>query len=229
MVEIKLNHNKDGDNYHSIEAYKLLRTNIEFSGEDNKVILFTSCTPNEGKTMVSFYLSSSLAEAGKKVLYIDADLRKSIIIGRMRITKEIKGLSHFLSGQSELGEVLCKTNEAGLTMIFAGPVPPNPTELLGSRKFEILLKEARKKYDYVIVDTPPLGSVVDSAVISKECDAAVLVIAANAVSYKFARTVKEQLERVDCKILGAVLNKVNIKKNKYYGKYYAQYGKYGTR
>ena len=214
--------------YRSNEAYKTLRTNIEFSGSDKRVIMFTSCTPNEGKSTVSLSLALSFAEAGKKVLFIDGDLRKSVLIGRHRVYGEIKGLSHFLSGLVEVKDVIVKTQQEGLYMIFAGVVPPNPAELLGTRRLEALLEGARKAYDYVIIDAPPLGSVIDAAVIAKSCDASVLVIAANAISRKFGRSVKEQLEKAGCPILGVVLNKVDMKKNKYYGKYYVKYyGEYG--
>ena len=222
MVEIKLN--LSDDDYRSNEAYKSLRTNIEFSGVENKVIAITSCTPNEGKSTVSLMLAKSLAEAGKSVLFVDADLRKFVLIGRHRVMQDLKGLSHFLSGQAELNEVLCKTEQAGLYTIFAGPVPPNPAELLGSKRFASFIMSVRKVYDYVIIDTPPLGSVIDSAIVSKNCDAAILVISAGMISYKFARTVKEQLDKAGCKILGVVLNKVDMKSNKYYGKYYGHYG-----
>lgn len=221
MVEIKLNLKED--DYRWNEAYKSLRTNIEFSGVENKVIAVTSCTPSEGKSSVSVSLAKSLAEAGKSVLFVDADLRKSVLVGRHRVTQDVKGLSHFLSGQAELNEVLCKTEESGLYMIFAGPVPPNPAELLGSKRFASFISGVRKIYDYVIIDTPPLGSVIDSAIVSQNCDAAILVIASGMISYKFARMVKEQLEKADCKILGVVLNKVDMKNNKYYGKYYGKY------
>ena len=221
MQEIVLkNITKD---YRSNEAYKTLRTNIEFSGADNKVIVLTSCTPDEGKSTVSLNLSISLAESGKRVLFIDADLRKSVLTGRHRVMEEVKGLSHFLSGQAEVDEVMYKTQEEGLIVMFAGVVPPNPSELLGQKRFEALISSARKVYDYIIIDAPPLGSVIDAAVIARVCDASVLVTAANAVSYKFARTVKEQLEKTGCPILGVVLNKVDMKQNKYYEKYYGNY------
>ncbi|MGN1167488.1 MAG: CpsD/CapB family tyrosine-protein kinase [Lachnospiraceae bacterium] len=216
--------------YRSNEAYKTLRTNIEFAGEEKKVIVFTSCTPSEGKSTVSLSLAASLAEGNKKVLFIDADLRKSILVGRHRVTGEIKGLSHFLSGQSELKDIVMKTQEPGLSIIFAGVVPPNPAELLGNKRFEALLTGARKTYDYVIIDAPPLGSVIDSAVIAKKSDASILVIAANMINHKFASSVKEQLEKSDCPILGVVLNKVDMKRNRYYGKYYGKYyGSYGEK
>lgn len=209
--------------YRTNEAYKTLRTNLEFSGSDKKSIVLTSSTPNEGKSTVSLGLAISLAEGGRRVLLVDADLRKSVLMGRHRVMNEVKGLSHYLSGQASLSEVVCATQQEGMYMIFAGVVPPNPSELLGSARFLDLIEKAEKEYDYVIIDAPPLGSVIDAAVISKACDASVLVVAANTVSYKFIRTVKSQMEKTDCPILGVVLNKVNMKQNKYYGKYYGNY------
>lgn len=209
--------------YRTNEAYKTLRTNLEFSGSDKRSIVLTSSTPNEGKSTVSLGLSMSLAESGKKVLLVDADLRKSVLMGRHRVMEEVKGLSHYLSGQANLTDVVCATQNEGLFMIFAGVVPPNPSELLGSDIFQELIDKAKREYDYVIIDAPPLGSVIDAAVIAKACDASVLVVAANTVSYKFVRTVKSQMEKTDCPILGVVLNKVNMKQNKYYGKYYGNY------
>ena len=111
----------------------------------------------------------SLAESGKKVLFIDADLRKSVLVGRHRVTEEVKGLSHFLSGQAEVEAVMYKTQEPGLVVMFAGVVPPNPAELLGQKRFEALISSARKVYDYIIIDAPPLGSVIDSAIIGVIC------------------------------------------------------------
>ena len=209
--------------YRSNEAYKTLRTNLEFSGSDNKAIVLTSSTPNEGKSTVSIGLALALVESGKRVLFVDADLRKSVLVGRHRVTEEVKGLSHYLSGQADLNDVICRTQEAGLFVIFAGVVPPNPSELLGQKRFAHLIENAKANYDYVIIDAPPLGSVIDAAVISKVCDASVLGVAAKSVSYKFVRTVKEQLEKTGCPILGVVLNKVDMKQNKYYGKYYGNY------
>lgn len=210
--------------YRTNEAYKTLRTNIEFSGADNKAIVLTSSTPDEGKSTVSLGLAAALAEGGKRVLFVDADLRKSVLMGRHRVTQEVKGLSHYLSGQAVLDDVIYSTQEEKLHVIFAGIVPPNPSELLGQDKFAHMIQKAKKEYDYVIIDAPPLGSVIDAAVIAKVCDASVLVIAVNTVSYKFVRTVKEQMEKTGCPILGVVLNKVNMKQNKYYGKYYGNYG-----
>lgn len=222
MLEVEL---KDLEkDYRSDEAYKMLRTNIEFSGEKNKVLVFTSCTPGEGKSTVSLSVAESLAQSGKKVLFVDADLRKSVLAGRHGVHGELKGLSHFLSGKEKVEDVVCKTQIENLMMIFAGIVPPNPAELLGQEKFEGLITSGRKVYDYIIIDAPPLGNVIDAAIIAKVCDASVLVISANVISRKFAKTIKKQLERSECPILGVVLNKVDMNQNKYYGKYYGNYG-----
>lgn len=211
--------------YATKEAYKVLRTNIEFSGVENKTLLLTSSIPNEGKSTVSMGLAGALAEAGRKVLMIDADLRKSVMMGRYRVTGELKGLTHYLSGHAEIDEVICKTQDPGLFVVFAGIVPPNPSELLGSSRFGEMIRILKQKFDYIVIDAPPLGSVIDAAVIAGVCDAAILVIAANSVSRRYVRTVREQLEVTGCRILGAVLNKADFKQNKYYGKYYGEYGR----
>lgn len=214
--------------YSGAEAYKSLRTNLQFCGEDKKVIAITSCTTNEGKSSVTMNLAVSLAEAGKKVLLIDADLRKSVLVGRTKVKESIKGLTHYLSKHAALIEVICATNVKNMHIVYAGPVPPNPAELLGGKYFRELLSSLRKVYDYILVDTPPLGSVIDSAIIAEECDGSIMVIETGVISYRFAQDVKSQLEKSNCPILGVVLNKVDMSKQGYYGKYYGKhYGKYG--
>lgn len=213
--------------FRSNEAYKTLRTNIQFCGSDVKLICITSCLPNEGKSNVSFNLASSIAESGKKVIFVDADLRRSIIVGRYKPNKAILGLAHFLSGQNVLDEILYESNVENLDIIFTGPVPPNPAELLGSELFIELMKKLREEYDYVIVDTPPLGSVIDSAVVAEHCDGVVLVVEANVISNKLATKVINQLKKGNIKILGAVLNKVetNSGQYRYYSRKYKKYNK----
>lgn len=216
-------------NFRSNEAYKQIRTNIQFCGANVKIICITSSLPGEGKSSVSFNLAVSVAESGKKVLFIDADLRKSVIVGRYKPDQAVTGLSHYLSGMSSIKDILCETNIPNLDMIFTGPIPPNPAELLGGRDFGKMLEMLREEYDYIIIDTPPLGSVIDSAIVARLSDGVVLVIEANTVSYKLVQKVKKQLEQGNCRILGAILNKVNIKKGsyQYYGKkskrYYSDY------
>lgn len=214
-----------GSSYQVKEAYKSLRTNIEFCGKDQKVIGITSCTPNEGKSTVSLNLAASISETGKRVLFIDADLRKSILLGQLDIHDRIYGMTNFLAGQCQVSDIIYATEYPSLHMILTGPMAPNPAELLGSTAFRRLLADLRHQYDYIIIDTPPLGSVIDTAIISKACDGIAMVIAANSISYRFAKKVQDQLERTDCKLLGVILNKVDVS-DSYYGKYYGKY--YGS-
>lgn len=206
-------------NFAGTEAYKTLRTNIQFCGKEVKTICITSCTPDEGKTVISFRLASALAESGKKVLLIDADLRKSVIIGKTGIY----GLSQYLSGMNGLEEVINKTNVDGVDIIFTGPIPPNPSELLGSEAFHELMRRQREIYDYILVDTPPLGIVIDSANAAEYCDGTVMVLETNKISRKMAERVLRQLEKGKCRVLGAVLNKVDLHSESCYGKGYTKY------
>ena len=205
------------------EAYKRLRTNVQLCGSDVKVIAITSTFPGEGKSSVSFSLAMSIAETGKRVMFIDADLRKSVFVSRYRVNKSVKGLVHYLTGMNTFEEVACRTNIEGLDMMFAGPVPPNPSELLGGKNFKTLLSNLRGKYDYILIDTAPVGSVIDAAIIAQECDGAIMVVASGEVGKKYVINTKEQLDKCGCKILGAVLNKVDFATNSYYGKYYGKY------
>ena len=204
------------------EAYKTLRTNLQFCGTDVKSIAITSCTPEEGKTTTSLNLAKALAESGKRVLLIDADLRKSVLISRCRVHQSVRGLSHYLSGQMAFGDVVCSTNIPNMHIIFAGKVPPNPAELLGGKNFQMMMQKLKDIYDYIIVDTPPLGSVIDAAVIANVCDGSVLVLSANTISRRFAKKVADQLKMANCPVLGVILNKVDAK-NSTYGKYYGKY------
>ena len=208
------------------EAFKTLRTNLQFCGKDIKSIALTSCTPNEGKSSVSLQLAHSLSENGKRVLFIDGDLRKSVILSRCQVSQTVKGLSHYLSGQCAFTEVVYMTNVRNLHMIFAGPVPPNPAELLSSNSFKLIIEKMKTVCDYIIIDTPPLGSVIDAAVIANECDGSVLVVKSGEISRRYARKIVDQLRMANCPILGAILNSVDMKKNSYgnyYGKYYGKY------
>ena len=177
------------------EAIKTLRTNMQFSGVETKSIVLTSCYPNEGKSDVAFQLAVEIGKMGKRVLIIDADIRKSSYIKRYR----------------------------NLEIIFSGPYAPNPSELLEQGRFGRLIEETRKVYDYILIDTPPIISMSDAAIAAKQCDGAILVIESEAVSRRDAMKAKEQLTKSGCKILGAVLNKVDMKKEKYYSKYNSYY------
>lgn len=222
-IELKLD---NLDTYFVNESFKTLSTNLQFCGSAYKVINITSCDANEGKTSVALMMSKTFSDIQKKVIYVDCDLRKSVVASRFSQARSAKGLSEYLTSLATKDEVILKTQYDGMDVILSGPYSPNPVELLMSDKFTQMLKELREEYDYVIVDTPPLGLVIDSAVVAKNCDGAVMVISAGRVRYKQARTTKVQLEKSGCKILGAVLNHVERRGERYYKKYYQKhYGK----
>ena len=152
--------------YLSNETYKTLRTNLFFCGADVKTVVITSCNENEGKSTVSSELSKSLADAGKRTLMIDADMRKSMLLRGAIRNNKMFGLSEYLTGQAEFSQILYNTQIPNFDIIFSGHFPPNPVELLGSDRFKDLLAKTRGNYDYIIIDSPPLGSVIDSAVIA---------------------------------------------------------------
>ena len=208
------------------EAIKTLRTNIQFSGRKMRVILFTSCYPDEGKSDIAFSLSVEMGKLGKSVLLVDADIRKSTYVRRYGVNQKVLGLSQYLSGQVDKDWITYETNFPNVSIIFAGPVAPNPSELLGDSAFRALLEEKKYEYDYIFVDTAPMANMTDAVVAAHYCDGAVLIVESEAVSYKVAQKVKEQLNRIQCPILGAVLNKVDMQRNKYYASYYSKYGGY---
>lgn len=222
--------------YYYEESIKTLRTNIQFCGNALKTIMFTSSMPNEGKSETAFALAASFGTIGKRVLLIDGDIRKSVMVKRYEIKGNPRGLSQYLSGQKQLEEICYTTDVENLDMILAGPYSPNPAELLEDGLFKILLEHVRKQYDYIIIDTPPMANIIDGAIIANQCDGAVIVIESGAISYRLVQRVKNQLEKSGCRILGAVLNRVGAAydngyyrkyygkyNNKYYGKYYGKY------
>ncbi len=219
--------------YYYEEAMKTLRTNIGLSGRNVKSILFTSSHPNEGKSELSFQIARQFGEAGKKVIYIDADIRKGSASRKMKLPAGMMGLPQYLSGQCEMDEIGYHTSMPNMDIIMSSVSAPNPTELFETQAFEDLIRDLEKDYDYVIIDTAPVGTVIDAAVIGQVCDGAVFVVSAKDTSYRMAQRSVEQLERSGCKILGAVLNMVDPKEagvySSKYGKYkkYGRYGKYG--
>ena len=209
------------------ESLRALKTNIQFCGDDIRSIVITSAVPNEGKSTVAMSLARSLTESGKRGLLIDTEMRKSVFVGRLRAKsvtgEEICGLSHYLSGQKKLEDVLYGTEIPRLFMIFAGPSVPNPTEILEKKYFEELLKFGNEHFNYVLLDCAPIGAAIDAAVVAKHCDGAMLVVAQGMASGRMIQSVKKQLEASGVRILGAVLNKVKHKKTSYDGNYYGGY------
>lgn len=228
--KIILNQEEAADYFYE-EAVKTLRTNIQFCGSNVKVIMLTSSLPNEGKSETAFALATSFGSIGKKVLLIDGDIRKSVLVRRYGIKGKTAGLSQYLSGQKKQEEVLYHTNIENVDMILSGPYSPNPAELLEEPQFRGLLEMARSRYDYVIIDTPPMGNLIDGAIVAGLCDGAVIVVESGETSFRLVQKVKKQLERSGCRILGVVLNRVGTEKDggyykAYYGKYYGKYGRY---
>ena len=213
-------------NFYYKEAVKTLRTNIQFTGKEIKAILFTSCYPNEGKTDIVFQLAVEMGKAGRKTVIVDADIRKSGFIKRYKTSREVPGLSEYLSGQAEKKDIICSTGYDNADIILAGPIAPNPSELLEQGIFGDLIRGLREEYDYVLLDTPPIGSVIDAVIAARSCDGAVLVIESGLVSHKAALKTLKQLKKSGCSILGTVLNKTDIKRDRYYFSYYKKYGEY---
>lgn len=210
------------------EAFKVLRTNLQFCGQDVHVVSITSCHENEGKTTIALNLGKSLAELDKRVLVIDADMRKSVMVGRHSSEKHVTGLSEVLTGLAGVEESVYASQYRNLHIMFAGKYPPNPVELLSSPQFDALLAEMRSRYDYILLDMPPLGQVIDAAVVAPKCDGTMLVLDTGTVRYRHAQEVIAQLNMSGGKILGVVRNNVSRSKNKYYvGKYYGKSKYYG--
>ena len=207
------------------EALKTLRTNLIFSGNSIRVIGFTSFNASEGKSTVSLQTAIAFAQAGKRVLLVDADLRKSVLPSRLRVRNKMEGLSHYLSGLANVNELLRETDVPGLYIMFAGSRVPNSAELLGNENFAKLIPALKDVFDYVIIDTAPLGQVIDCAVMAPHLDGIVLVVDSTNNSYKLERRIKSQIEKSGGKVLGVILNQVNIDERRgYYGKNYGYYG-----
>jgi capsular exopolysaccharide synthesis family protein len=214
--------------YEVNEELKLLRTNLQFCGTDKRVILMTSALSGEGKSTVTLDLARSLTELGKSVLLIDADMRKSVMRKKVKGHVPEHGLSHFLSGQCGADDNIVKTNVEKLFVIFSGSVPPNPTELLSTSHMDELIEIGKHNCDYVIVDCPPVGMVVDAAIVAPKCDGCMIMIESGKIKYRHAQEVVGKMRATGCPILGVILNKVDYKgSGKYYGRYYGKY--YGQK
>lgn len=209
------------------EYYNALRTNIQLSGSELKVISMTSVNSGEGKSTTSTNIAWAFARAGYKTLLIDADIRNSVMSGVFKSREKITGLTEFLSGTSDLSQGLCDTNVENLFVIQAGTISPNPTALLQSENFSTMIETLRKYFDYIIVDTAPIGIVIDAAIITQKCDASVLITAAGETNKKDVQKAKEQLEQTRKPFLGVVLNKFNTSAEKYGS--YGEYGSYGKK
>ncbi|HWQ43315.1 MAG TPA: CpsD/CapB family tyrosine-protein kinase [Desulfosporosinus sp.] len=204
------------------EAYRTLRTNVQFTSVDSetKKIMITSSGPQEGKSSTVANLAVSMAQAGKSVLVIDADLRNPTQHKLFGVDNGL-GLSVALVQDLDYRKYLQETEVPGVTLLTGGPIPPNPAELVGSKRMKHLIKEVSEQFDIILIDTPPIIAVTDAAILAQEVDGVILVLASGEVNKEYARRAKELLDKVGAKILGAVLNKVDMKTSEYY--YYNYY------
>ena len=230
MPVLELSSKKKNSIQRTEEYYNALRTNIQLSGEDIKIVSLTSVQPNEGKSTTSTNLAIAFARAGYKTLLIDADIRNSVMSGVFKSSAKITGLTDYLAGKTDISKGLCETDVKNLFVIESGQSSPNPTALLQSKNFDAMMNILRRYYDYVIVDTPPIGLVIDAAIISQKCDASILVAESGSVKRKALQKAKEQLEQTGTPFLGVILNKYDVSGDRYgaYGAY-GNYGNYGKK
>ncbi len=207
------------------EAFRTLRTNIQYANIDKniKTITITSPSQKEGKSTISSNLAFSLAESGKKTLIIDCDMRKPRLHKMFGVTN-LDGLTRHLMGEAKDQEGFRKVKGVdNLDLLTSGPVPPNPAELLGSKRMKEFLGNLEKLYDVIILDSPPIGLVTDSAILSTISDGTILVVEVGETQTEIAVHATELLNKVNAKILGVVLNKIPVRGNKYYNYKYYQY------
>lgn len=206
------------------EAYRTLRTNIQFSSFDKKVqtIMLTSSGPGEGKSTTSSNLAVVMAESGAKTILIDCDQRKPRL-HKIFLTSNQNGLSDILAGKVKFEEAVKETAVENLSLLTSGTRPPNPSELLASEKMRGFIEALRDRYEYIIIDTPPVIAVTDAQLLSRYADGCLLVIASSQAEREAAVKAKQLLDKVNAKILGVVLNKLEIKEKGYYGYYYHYY------
>lgn len=206
------------------EAYRTLRTNIQFASLDApiKTMVITSAIAGEGKSTTIFNLATTLAQMGEKVLLIDADFRKPMLHKVAEMANNY-GLTNILIRDSDYKESIKKSHIENLDLIFSGVIPPNPSELLNSKKMKKFIDTVKEDYDYVLFDTPPVGLVTDAAILSTNVDGAILVTAVGQVDFDVAKRAVQLLRNVQANLIGSVLNKIPIGDKTYSYYYYSSY------
>jgi capsular exopolysaccharide synthesis family protein len=209
------------------ESYRAIRTAILLSSTEpgSKAFIVTSPLPSEGKTATISNLAVAMAQTGKRVLLIDADLRKPRQ-HRIFKMKNLSGLTNYLTGSIDIKEFVKPTNIHNLFVINAGPVPPNPAELLGSAKMADFIQSVKKAFDIILIDTPPVLAVTDALVMGPNVDGVILVVWGGKTSREALKRAKERMDLTNVKTLGVILNRINLKEHDYYYKhhYYHYYG-----
>ncbi|MEG1256971.1 CpsD/CapB family tyrosine-protein kinase [Clostridium sp.] len=206
------------------ESYRTLRTNLQYSSfdEEYKVIVVTSSEPGEGKSTTSGNLALSLAQGDKKVILVDCDLRKPSIHKKFKISNEL-GLSDVIVDKESISSTGHKYNN-NLTVLTSGKIPPNPSEMLGSKSMKALIDALKKVFDYVILDTPPVQAVTDAQILSTRADGTILVVRAERTKKDSVENAVGLLKKVNANIIGTVLNGVEEGRGNYYY-YYGDDGK----
>lgn len=203
------------------ESYKTIRTNLIYTlaGADERLVAITSTTPSEGKSTTAANLVVSIAQTNTSVLAIDADMRRPSLSKLFKVPNTY-GLSQILSKQAVFEEVVKSEVKPNLSLLSSGPIPPNPSELLASPEMKELLAKVSQKYDYVIIDTPPVSLFSDSQIISGIVTGVIIVAKYKAIQYKDLNKTAEDIKSVGGKVLGVIVNGVNgyskSKSRKYY-------------
>jgi len=209
------------------EAYRVLRTNLQFSSLDNPstTLLVTSAGPTEGKTTTAANLAIAMAQAGKRVVLADTDLRRPAMHNFFGVPNN-QGLTSLLLDDSlELDDVLADSGVEGLRVLTSGPLPPNPAELLGSPQMERLIQRIRDQAEVIIFDSPPILAVADASILGTQCDGTLLVVNAGKTRSDVAKRSKETLDKIGVNLLGVVLNKLSRRRGgRYYDYYYSKEG-----
>lgn len=212
--------------YQQAEAMNTLCTNLSLTGGDIRKILITSCRPQEGKSFVAMNLMRAMAALGLKVILVDADIRASILQRTYSIDvhsgSHYIGLCGYLSGLCSIEDVIAKTNIDGADMILSGRTVMNSFPLLNSPRLATLLNHLASAYDLVLVDAPPVGTIIDAAKIATQCDRTLFVVESGGITASELKSSSYQIEKMGCPILGYVLNKIDTRnyKKKYYSSYY---------
>lgn len=199
------------------EQYRTVRTNIQFASVDQGIqtMLVTSAAPEEGKSMTVANLAVVYAQQGKKVLIIDADLRKPTVHYTFRLSNH-RGLSNILVGETTLEAEVMPCDVENLEILTCGPIPPNPSELLTSKRMHALVDDARQVYDIVLFDAPPILAVTDAQILANLCDGTIVVMRSKQTGIDVAQKAIEALKAVNAKVLGTILNDSDKKEVNYY-------------
>ncbi|SHE82216.1 CpsD/CapB family tyrosine-protein kinase [Caloramator proteoclasticus] len=210
------------------ESYRTLRTNIQFSSfdKDIKTIVVTSSAPGEGKSTTIGNLALVMAQSGKRVLLIDADLRKPTVHKKFKLSNQT-GLTNILIEDKNPFEVIQKYSD-NLYILTSGILPPNPAEVVASNKLRNFINEMKNHFDYILLDSPPVIAVTDAQILSSFLDGVILVVSSGEAEKELVKKAKDLLDKVNANIIGVVLNKLELKSRKGYGYYYYYYGEEGS-